>query len=89
MHKEDMHVNIRTHVPVFTRPRTPAQTFNVCKHTHGAFLSLEAEWFPGSTDKPLLGAVVLLMTGTSVFCHQDQILVYRPAYPILPLRAEK
>lgn len=84
-----MHVSIHTHVPIFTRPHTPAQTFNVCRHTHGAFLSLGEEWFLGSTHKPLLGAVVLLMTGTLVFCRQDQMLAYRPAYPILPLRAEK
>lgn len=89
MHKGDMHVSMHTRVPVFTHPRTPAQTFNVCKRTHGAFLSPGAEGFPGGTHKPLSGAVVLLMTGTLVFCCQDQILVYRPAYPPLPPRAEK
>lgn len=45
MHEEDLHVSIRTHVPVFTHPHMPTQTFNVCKHTHGAFLSLGQSGF--------------------------------------------
>lgn len=78
MHREDLRVSIGTRVPVFTCPHTPAETFNVCKHKHGAFLSLEAEWFPGSTHKPLLDAGVLVVAGTSYFAmkirywHTDQ-----------------
>lgn len=39
MRREDTHVNIHIHVPVFTHPHTPAQAFNVCKHTHSIFVS--------------------------------------------------
>lgn len=30
MHREDTHVNIHIHVPMFTHPHMPAQTFSVC-----------------------------------------------------------
>lgn len=74
MCREDIPVSIHTLVPVFTHPHMPAQTFNVWKHTYKAFLSLGAEWFPGSTHKSLW---FCLRLAHGVFGHKDQILAYR------------